>query len=68
MVCMTCKEKCPDIFASGSIAYGFKIWDFEPIKKWLGHREPNGSHEGHDLRIVSEHNLEFFPDWTEDES
>lgn len=63
LVCMTCKKECPDLFASASIAYGFKVWDLEPIKKWLGHREDVGAHEGHDLRIVSENDPiieEFF--------
>lgn len=52
LVCFTCKKSCPEIVASGSGAYGFKVWDLEPIRKWLGHGEAVGNHEGHDLRIV----------------
>lgn len=54
LVCFTCKDEGPS-FASGSIAYGFKVWNTDEWMKWLGHREPVGHHEGHDLRIVSEH-------------
>lgn len=54
MVCYTCKSEGP-IYASGSISYGFKVWKDDEILKWLGHREAVGHHEGHDLRIVSEH-------------
>lgn len=53
LVCFTC-EKTGPIFASGSIAYGYKVWDLGEIRKWLGHREAQGLHEGHDLRIVGE--------------
>jgi hypothetical protein len=53
MVCFTCKKEGP-IFASGSIGYGFKVWDIDDIRKWLGHGEACGFHEGHDLRIVNE--------------
>jgi len=55
LVCFDCKEKMKEAFASGSIGYGFKVWDFENVKKWLGHKVSVGYHEGHDLRIVSEH-------------
>ena len=54
MVCYTCKATGP-IYASGSGSYGFKVWADDEILKWLGHREAVGHHEGHDLRIVSEH-------------
>lgn len=54
MACYTCKAEGP-IFASSSIAYGFKVWDIVEIREWLGHRESIGHHEGHDLRVVSEH-------------
>ncbi len=55
MVCYTCKSGGP-IYASGSISYGFKVWTENPeLLSWLGHRTGVGAHEGHDLRIVSEH-------------
>lgn len=56
LVCFTCKTKSEEApsFASGSIAYGFKVWNTDEWFKWLGHGEANGHHEGHDLRIVSE--------------
>lgn len=55
MVCYTCKETGP-IFSSSSISYGHKVWLInEELLNWLGHREDCGRHEGHDLRIVSEH-------------
>lgn len=55
IVCYDCKKVGP-IYASGSGAYGFKVWVAnEELLKWLGHREPVGHHEGHDLRVVSEH-------------
>ena len=55
MVCYTCKETGP-IYASSSISYGFKVWGHNPeLLAWLGHRNAVGKHEGHDLRIVSEH-------------
>lgn len=53
LVCFTCKTEGPS-FASGSISYGFKVWNTEEWFKWLGDREAIGHHEGHDLRIVSE--------------
>lgn len=53
LVCFTCKIEGPS-FASGSIAYGFKVWNTDEWMKWLGHGEAVGQHEGHDLRIVSE--------------
>jgi len=53
LICFTCKEEGPT-FASGSIAYGYKVWNDKETKEWLGHRNPVGSHEGHDLRIVHE--------------
>lgn len=54
IVCVTCKQRGP-IFASSSIAYGYKVWEIGEIREWLGHRANCGHHEGHDLRIVSEH-------------
>lgn len=55
LVCFTCKSVMPEAFASSSISYGYKVWDFaEETHKWLGHRLPIGLHEGHDLRIVKE--------------
>lgn len=60
IACFTCKEEGP-IFASGSGSYGYKVWAANDtwgeseVQKWLGHRKANGTHEGHDLRIVSEH-------------
>jgi len=53
MYCFTCKKQGP-IFASGSGFYGYKVWDIEEIRKWLGHKEAVGHHEGHDLRILNE--------------
>lgn len=52
IICCTCKEEGP-IFASGSISYGYKVWEINDVQKWLGHREAIGKHEGHDLRIVN---------------
>lgn len=64
IVCYTCQVTGP-IFASASISYGFKVWAENPeLLKWLGHRESIGHHEGHDLRIASEH--DDLP-WEEDE-
>lgn len=54
LICYTCKKSMKEVFASGSIGYGFKVWDFNSVKKWLGDGEDVGFHEGHDLRIVSE--------------
>ena len=60
IVCMTCKQECPDIFASGSIAYGYKVWQMEvSTEQWLGHRDASGKHEGHDLRIMCSDAIEF---------
>lgn len=65
MVCFTCKSEGP-VYASGSTSYGFKTWKENPeLDKWLGHREAIGFHEGHDLRIVSEHDA--LP-WDEDDA
>ena len=63
MVCFTCRARGP-IFASSSIAYGYKIWEIEDLRKWLGHRDAIGFHEGHDLRII---NGEMDLSWEEDE-
>lgn len=55
IVCFTCEEEGPGIFASGSGFYGYKVWDLSAVtRKWLGHGDAFGRHEGHDLRIVSE--------------
>lgn len=54
IVCYDCKKDGP-LFASGSGFYGYKVWDDKELRLWLGHKEPIGHHEGHDLRIVSEH-------------
>jgi hypothetical protein len=64
MVCYTCKETGP-IFASASGSYGYKVWDIEEIRKWLGHGEAVGLHEGHDLRIVGEIDLPWDDDTSE---
>lgn len=59
IACFDCKEVGP-IFASCSIAYGYKVWAANDTwgeseaQKWLGHRQAVGTHEGHDLRIVHE--------------
>lgn len=55
MVCYTCKTEAPEAFASASGFYGYKVWASSANAKWLGHGEAVGHHEGHDLRIVSEH-------------
>lgn len=53
IICFTCKEQGP-VFASGSIAYGYKVWlSNDDLLDWLGHRESVGRHEHHDLRIIS---------------
>jgi hypothetical protein len=50
IVCIDCKAECGEMFASRSIAYGFKVWDHTPeARAWLA------AHESHALRIVSEH-------------
>lgn len=68
IACFDCKSESP-IFASASIAYGFKVWEDEDWRKWLGHREHVGHHEGHDLRIVSEHmDLPWNSEWEENGS
>jgi len=55
IACYTCKSDGPT-YASSSIAYGFKVWTTnEELLAWLGHKESIGYHEGHDLRIISEH-------------
>jgi hypothetical protein len=58
LVCYTCKCEMHGAFASGSIFYGFKVWDTQPMLDFLGHGQDVGLHEGHDLRIVSE-NIEL---------
>lgn len=55
LVCYTCKTKMRPAFASGAGFSGFKVWDEKPMLAWLGHGEAVGHHEGHDLRVVSEH-------------
>jgi hypothetical protein len=64
-VCFTCKTAMPDALASGSIGYGFVVWDdgLNKLRDWIvGESEKPGvsksgvgAHEGHDIRIVSEH-------------
>lgn len=55
MTCFDCKKTGP-IYASGSISYGYKVWlDNPELLTWLGNKHDTGHHEGHDLRIVSEH-------------
>lgn len=55
LCCFDCKKKMRSSIASGSISYGYKVWGTEEMKKFLGHNKACGDHEGHDLRIVSEH-------------
>lgn len=57
LVCYTCKVEMDSCLASGSGFYGFKVWQdsIEEMKKWMGHGEAVGHHEGHDIRLVSEH-------------
>lgn len=52
IVCFTCKKLGP-IFASSSIAYGYKVWNDDDVPEWLGHRQAVGAHENHDLRIIN---------------
>lgn len=55
LVCFTCKSEAPAPIASASGFYGYKVWDWDDeMRKWLGHGEAVGHHEGHDLRIVHE--------------
>lgn len=53
-VCYTCKTKLGNPVASGSGFYGFKVWTDSGFAEWLGHGMAVGTHEGHDIRIVSE--------------
>lgn len=60
IACFTCKERGP-IFASASIAYGYKVWDIDDsMRTFLGHRNSCGKHERHDLRIIDQ-DFEFDP-------
>ena len=69
-VCYTCKTSMDQCIASGSGFYGFKVWDegLTEFREWLqgplvdGRAPAVGAHEGHDVRIVSEHHL---PDWSD---
>lgn len=55
IVCCTCRSESPTL-ASASGFYGFKLWDIDPeLREWFGHGQAVGHHEGHDLRILSEH-------------
>lgn len=54
LVCYTCESRMPDSLAGGAGAYGYKVWGVDDMLKWLGHGEPVGHHERHDLRIVHE--------------
>lgn len=49
--CYTCRAEMEESLASGSAFYGFKTWDeaIADFRAWLP------AHEGHDVRIVSEH-------------
>jgi hypothetical protein len=50
--CQTCNQLDEETFASGSISCGYKIWrdeSLENVQKFLS------EHEGHDVRLVSEH-------------
>ncbi len=54
IACFDCKTEGP-IVASASGFYGYKVWDLnDEDRKWFGHRQAIGTHEGHDLRIVHE--------------
>lgn len=55
LVCYTCQRSMPKSFASGSGFYGYKVLETAEMLEWLGHGQAVGTHEGHDLRIVSEH-------------
>jgi hypothetical protein len=58
-VCYTCRERLEGCVASGSIGYGFVVWDdgWEEFRRWLtgGPDVAVGAHENHDVRLVSEH-------------
>lgn len=54
LVCYTCQCSMPTSFASGSGFYGYKVCAGSGMLEWLGHGQAVGTHEGHDLRIVSE--------------
>lgn len=60
LVCVDCKVAMDTCLASGSGFYGFKVWgdSIEEMKAWLGHGQAIGTHEGHDVRLVSG-NTEF---------
>lgn len=72
--CYTCRMRMKDAIASGSIAYGFKVWTegLDAFRDWMvgESRSPGvsasgvGAHEGHDVRIVREGT--DFPGETED--
>jgi hypothetical protein len=63
--CYTCRVSMEAPLASGSGFYGFKVWadGLDAFRDWLvgESRDPGcslngvGAHEGHDVRIVSEH-------------
>ncbi len=55
LACYTCQCSMPTSFASGSGFHGYKVWEGTGMLEWLGHGQTVGTHEGHDLRIVSEH-------------
>lgn len=59
--CDNCKKIDPEIFASGSIAYGFKIWRGEDLNRVQAFLE---EHEGHKIELICDGHPAFDePDW-----
>jgi hypothetical protein len=65
LVCFTCECSMPGAFAYGSAFHGFNVCDDAAMRRWLGHGEAVGTHEGHDLRIVSD-NFDLPWEWDGD--
>lgn len=55
--CFTCQTTMRMFFATGSGFHGFRIRHgaTEELAQWLGDGKAVGTHEGHDVRLVSEH-------------
>jgi len=55
LACFTCEKTCQDPFASASGFHGYEVHEMsDETLTWLGHGDAIGSHECHDVRIVSE--------------
>jgi hypothetical protein len=57
LICQNCDETTESMVASGSIAYGDKLWRGPEELKELG--KFLFEHENHTLKFVSEHNQEL---------